>query len=41
MAVIQGRLVDLHERRIFPAEIEVDSGRIVAIREVESAPNAS
>jgi len=36
--VIQGRLVDLHRRRIFPAELVIEAGRIVAIREIESSP---
>lgn len=37
--MICGQLVDVHSRRIFPAEIEVAAGRIVAIREVAQAPS--
>jgi len=36
---ILGRLVDLHRRRIFPAEIGVAGGRIAGIREVADAPD--
>jgi adenine deaminase len=36
--VISGQLVDLHQRRIFPAEVVVEGGRIAAICEVPSAP---
>jgi adenine deaminase len=36
--VISGLLVDLHQRRIFPAEVVVEGGRIAAICEVPSAP---
>jgi len=36
--VMLGRLVDLHRRRIFPAEIAIDEGRIAGIREVAEAP---
>ena len=32
-------LVDLHNRRIFPAKIEVENGRIARIEEVEAAPS--
>jgi adenine deaminase len=36
--VIQGRLVDLHRREIFPAEVELHGGRIARIRRISSAP---
>ena len=35
---ISGQLVDLHERRIYPAEIFIDNGTILAIRPLENAP---
>ncbi|MCB0542875.1 MAG: adenine deaminase [Saprospiraceae bacterium] len=35
------QLVDLHERRIYPAEITIDNGRIQKIRAVGSAPEGS
>jgi adenine deaminase len=36
---ITGHLVDLHQRRIYPAEIEVANGIITSIREVSTAPD--
>ena len=36
--VIQGRLVDLHRRVIFPAEIEIEAGRISRVDRLENAP---
>ncbi len=36
--VIRGQLVDLHQRRIFPAEISLVDGRIASIRELTEAP---
>jgi len=35
---IAGQLVDLHQRRIYPAEIIVQQGRIRAIQELREAP---
>jgi len=32
----EGQIVDIHERRIFPGQITVESGKVVAIRELES-----
>ncbi len=32
------RLVDIHQRRIYPAEITVEGGRIRSIRETDNAP---
>ena len=36
---IQGQLVDIHRRRIFPAEVTIAAGRIARIDEIASAPN--
>ena len=35
------QLVDLHERRIYPAEITIENGRIQKIRAADSAPEGS
>ncbi|GAA4467759.1 adenine deaminase [Nemorincola caseinilytica] len=35
---ITGQLVDLHARRIYPAAIAIDNGRIASITEVSEAP---
>ncbi|MFN0034044.1 MAG: adenine deaminase [Saprospiraceae bacterium] len=35
---IQSHLVDLHQRRIYPAEITLEGGRIRQIREIASVP---
>ena len=35
---LEGRLIDLHERRIYPAAITVANGRIDAIRAIPEAP---
>lgn len=35
---VQSNLVDLHQRRIYPAEITVENGRIREIQEIESVP---
>ena len=37
MKSLQGQLVDLHKREIYPAEIRVQHGRIVEIRKLEKA----
>ncbi len=37
--VISGQFVDLHQRRIFPAEVVVEGGRIAAVCAVPSAPD--
>lgn len=36
--IIQAKLVDLHQRRIYPAEIRVENGRIHQILELKSVP---
>ena len=36
---IKGQLVDIHNRSVFPARIEVLEGRIRSIVRIESAPN--
>lgn len=33
------QLVDLHQRRIYPAAIELEGGRIRSVREIDHAPN--
>lgn len=38
MQTISGQLIDLHQRRIYPAEIAFESNRILSIREVADAP---
>ncbi|MEO0473885.1 MAG: amidohydrolase family protein, partial [Bacteroidota bacterium] len=38
--IYQGQIVDLHQKRIFPGEIEVQDGKISAIRELERAPDS-
>ncbi|MCC7246632.1 MAG: adenine deaminase [Saprospiraceae bacterium] len=38
MTTVQARLVDLHQRRIYPAEICVKQGYISSIRELDSVP---
>lgn len=35
---ISGRLIDLHERRIYPATIAVDNGIVTTITEINEAP---
>ncbi len=35
---LSARLVDLHTRRIYPAEIALENGRILRIREIDSVP---
>jgi adenine deaminase len=39
--VIHSTLIDLHQRRIYPAEVTVSDGRIAAIRELEAVPPGS
>ena len=41
MKVIHSTLIDLHQRRIYPAEVTVSDGRIAAIRELEAVPPGS
>ena len=36
--LISGRLIDLHRREIYPAEISLANGRISSLRRLESAP---
>lgn len=38
MQTISGQLIDLHQRRIYPAEITFEPNRILSIREVADAP---
>ncbi|HRI58184.1 MAG TPA: adenine deaminase [Saprospiraceae bacterium] len=38
MTTITAQLVDLHQRRIYPAEIGIEGGRIRRIREIGSVP---
>lgn len=35
---ITAKLVDLHQRRIYPAEVRVENGKILQIREIAEAP---
>jgi len=35
---IEGQLVDIHRREIYPAELRIERGRIVSVRRVRSAP---
>lgn len=37
--MIRGQLADVHERKIYPAEIEVVNGKIFAIRKIKKAPD--
>lgn len=39
MTHLTGRLIDLHQRRIHPARITIEHGRIAAIEETASAPD--
>lgn len=36
--IIQGQIIDIHLRRIFPGEVQVSQGRIKGIRPLASAP---
>lgn len=36
---IQGQLVDLVQRRIYPASVSVEEGKIISIEEIEHAPS--
>ncbi len=38
MSTLRTHLVDLHNRRIFPAEIHIEAGKIAAIQELDSLP---
>lgn len=38
MPIIRGQIVDLHQRRIFPGEIQIEDDRIVAIQSLAQAP---
>lgn len=38
---LTGRLVDLHQKRIYPAELSVENERITGIRELPQAPEGS
>ena len=37
MKTFQGQIVDLHQRRIYPGEVQVDQGKIAGIRELPEA----
>jgi adenine deaminase len=39
MTRITGRLIDLHQRRIYPAAVRIENGRIADIEETASAPD--
>ena len=32
---ITGNLVDVHQKRIYPAEIIIENGRIISIKEIQ------
>lgn len=36
--IIQGQVIDIHQRRIFPGEIQIVQGRIKSIRSIANAP---
>jgi adenine deaminase len=36
--IIQGNLVDIHQKRIYPAEVIIENGKIQSIKETDSAP---
>jgi len=36
---IQGNLVDIHQKRIYPAELIIEGGKIQSIKELDAAPN--
>jgi adenine deaminase len=36
--MIHAQLIDLHQRRIYPAQVTVENGRITTIREIPDAP---
>ena len=38
MITIQGNLVDVHQKKIYPAEISIDKGKIIEIKQSISAP---
>lgn len=38
MSTIRGQIVDLHQRRIFPGELQIERDRITAIRPLDEAP---
>jgi adenine deaminase len=38
---ISAQLIDLHQRRTYPAEITIADGKIASIREVEAVPDAA
>lgn len=37
--IIQGQVIDIHQRRIFPGEIQIVQGRIKSIRSIANAPS--
>ncbi|MCB0662047.1 MAG: adenine deaminase [Saprospiraceae bacterium] len=39
MSIVQGQFVDIRNRNIFPASITIESGKIVKIEALESAPD--
>ena len=36
--LLHSQLIDLHQRRIYPAEVRIENGRIAAIREIAAGP---
>ncbi|MFI5141722.1 MAG: amidohydrolase family protein, partial [Bacteroidia bacterium] len=36
--IVQGNLVDIHQKRIYPAEVTIENGKIQSIKEIDSAP---
>ena len=38
---LQSTLIDLHQRRIYPAEVTITDGRIAAVRELDVVPPGS
>ena len=36
--IISGQLIDLHQRRIYPAELQISNGIIISIQELPEAP---
>ena len=36
---VEGQIVDIKNKRVFPGEITIESGKIKSINEIKSAPN--
>ena len=39
LKVISGQIVDIHQRKVFPGTIYIENGKIVEIKEIDSAPS--